>query len=112
MNLQELKEKLDEAKDEKARAEERLKTLKEQKEELEVELKKYGIKGIKEIDKRTEELQSELELLFDKLNSVEKDVLLTEEAESDIDKEIASIIDEKKDDDLDDDLDNVLDDIL
>jgi len=112
MNLQELKEKLDEAKDEKARAEERLKTLKEQKEELEVELKKYGIKGIKEIDKRTEELQSELELLFDKLNSVEKDVLLTEEAESDIDKETASIIDEKKDDDLDDDLDNVLDDIL
>lgn len=79
MDLQDLKEKLENTKDEYTRAQERLKVLKEQEKELMGELKDLGITDIDEIEPKIKELEQELHSLFNDIENVETEVLLEDD---------------------------------
>jgi len=96
MNLQEIKTKLDKARDDRARTDERLALLNRQKKELEKEMEKYGVKTISDIEDKELKLKEELDTIVKNLESLESNILLDkfEKEDEEGDPEEKKIIDE------------------
>lgn len=71
LNLQEIKDKLDKAKEERTRCEERLKAVEKEKEELLGELKELGLKSFDEIEPELEKVKKEIEGIMKEMDNID-----------------------------------------